>query len=634
MAITVTKLNRLRNQVASLEDELRAAQEEAAAARHRATLAQTSLAETRAVASNTLQQREAQLQEEIENLTTKVETANAAASEAAQKISSLQYSLEIANIDQLELATTRINLEEMTKNALEWEQRCIQAEELAATSTQEAESMKTARSSITHDLNSVRAQLADVQRQAEDFQCRFLAERLERRRLHEEIQTLRGNIRVVCRVRPCLSIDSNENGLGDTNNSKKKPLAVSFPMEAAIRVAASERRVSEFEFSSVLEPHCSQQEVFEEVWPALRSCLDGHNTCIFAYGPTGSGKTHTVLGSEDDPGIAPRALRALFNVACKEESSSSSNNNNKRKFSVSMLEIYMDSVRDLLVTTGASTFSNSLEVLGLGPLTAEHVAAGVERVPGRTWLPVFSADDALAALVQGCAARTIACTALNAASSRSHVIFTLKLQFESNSSCNSSCSMLHLVDLAGSERVSRSEAEGLQLKEAQAINKSLSALGDVVAALQSGSPHVPYRNSKLTCLLQDSLGTSSKVLLTCCVAPELISAGETLSTLNFAQRAGLVELGPSVGNGACSPCGRSVNSAQQSSSSREKVNKATCSPATKTAAAAPLPQTSFTPASKIPSPARMSLNTPSPMMARPSSAAGNTLRASPLGPQN
>jgi len=615
----------MKSQIASLEDELRAAQEESASARHRATLAQT-----------TLTQRETQLQAEIEKLTIKVETAETAGIEAADKISALQYSLETATIDQLELATTKINLEETQKAALEWEQRCIHAEELAATSTQEAESMKAARSSITHDLNSVRALLADVQGQAEDFQRRFLAERLERRRLHEELQNLRGNIRVVCRVRPCLSIENNEHGFSDGNNNSKEmpPLAVSFPMDAAIRVAASERRVSEFEFSSVLEPHCSQQQVFEEVWPALRSCLDGHNYCIFAYGQTGSGKTHTVIGSEDNPGIAPRALRALFDVACKEDSSCSSNNNNsKRKFSASMLEIYIDSVRDLLVpTTGAS--SKSLEVLGLGPLTPEHMAAGVERVPGRTWLPVFTADDALSALLKGCAARTTASTALNATSSRSHVIFTLKLQVESTLSCNSSCSMLHLVDLAGSERVARSEAEGIQLKEAQAINKSLSALGDVVAALQAGSPHVPYRNSKLTCLLQDSLGTSSKVLLTCCVAPEIESAGETLSTLNFAQRAALVELGPSVVNGASSPCYGSVNSAQHSSSLREKLNKTICSPAGKTISGAPSPRASSPSASKISSAARMNLKTPSPKMARPSSATGDNNRASPLRPQS
>jgi hypothetical protein len=602
----VKKLNQLRSQIASLEDELKAAQEEAAAARHRASTAQTSLVQIQAASSATLQQREAQLQEEIQKLTIEAETAKTATTAAAQKISLLQSSLEEAKIDQAELAATHANLKLATEAANVWEQRCIHAEELAATATAEAESIKSARSSITHDLNAVRAQLADVQRQAEDFQRRFLAERVERRRLHEELQTLRGNIRVVCRVRPCLE-------------NKNKPLAVSFPMEAAIRVAASERRISEFEFSSVLEPHSSQQEVFDEVWPALRSCLDGHNVCIFAYGQTGSGKTHTVIGAEDNLGIAPRALRALFDVARKEDTTSG----NKRKFSVSMLEIYMDSVRDLLSTTPGS---NSLEVLGLGPLTPDHIAAGVERVPGRNWLPVPCADDAMAALVQGCAARTTASTALNATSSRSHVILTLKLQDE----CSNSTSMLSLVDLAGSERVARSEAEGLQLKEAQAINKSLSALGDVVAALQAGSAHVPYRNSKLTCLLQDSLGGSSKMLLMCCVAPELESAGETLSTLNFAQRAALVELGPSVASGYDNNGSTVVGNNSGASPLREKVNRASSSAASSPQAAAAFSSPS---ASKIPSfqsPSRMQVKTPSPMMAQRASSAA---RASPLRPQ-
>jgi kinesin family protein C2/C3 len=573
----------MKSQIASLEDELKAAQEESAAARRRATTMQTSLTQIQAASTATLHQREAQLQEEIESLTLEAESAKILAEE--------------------------------------WEQRCFEAEEIAATATAEADVIKTARSTITHDLNAVRAQLADVQRQAEDFQRRFLSERAERRRLHEELQTLRGNIRVVCRVRPC--------------EIKNKPLAVSFPMEAAIRVAASERRISEYEFSSVLEPQSTQQDVFEEVWTALRSCLDGHNVCILAYGQTGSGKTHTIIGNEENPGIAPRALRALFDVARKEDAT----NNNKRKFSVSMLEIYLDSVNELLVlpTTATNTTSNestaALEVLGLGPLTPDHVAAGVERVPGRNWLPVSCADDALAALAQGCAARTTASTTLNASSSRSHVILTLKLQDESTNSS----SMLSLVDLAGSERVARSEAQGLQLREAQAINKSLSALGDVMAALQAGSPHVPYRNSKLTCLLQDSLGGSSKVLLACCVAPEFDSAGETFSTLNFAQRAALVELGPSIACGGTfehtsNGTFESTNGISfDASPLRERVVvKRAASSLVSTPVGKTIGAQSSLSASKIPSPtARLSLNTPTPT-SRPSSAA----RASPLRPQN
>lgn len=393
-----------------------------------------------------------------------------------------------------------------------------------------AEGAAERRAAATQDLHCTRTRLEEAQRLAEDFQRRFLAERLERRRLHEELQALRGNIRVVCRARPSLS--------------EETPTALSFPMDAALRVASPVRRgaSSDFEFSGVLRPEATQEDTFGEVWPALRSCLDGHNVCIFAYGQTGAGKTRTMIGDAEDPGVAPRALKSLFQVV-KDESEEEN-----RILSVSMLEIYMDNVKDLLASPQPS---KPLEVLGLGPLTPEQLAEGVDRVPGRTWRLVSSAADAVAVLAEGAAARATAATSLNAVSSRSHLIFSVKIQ-HSGSTSGGACSLLNLVDLAGSERVARSEAEGQQLKEAQAINKSLSALGDVVAALQARTPHVPYRNSKLTAVLQDALGRGSKVLLLCCVAPEEEAVTETLSTLAFAQRAAAVELGPSSSSGGSS----------------------------------------------------------------------------------
>lgn len=426
-----------------------------------------------------------------------------------------------------QVAALEAQVQKVRASAASWEERCTRAEEAAVAAAAESDAMRAARATAVSDLHEMRARLENVQRQAEDFQRRFLAERLERRRLHEELQTLRGNIRVVCRAKPSL-----------------KPAvrtALSFPMNASIRVTASERRVSDFEFSSVLEPTASQEDVFEEVWPALRSCMDGHNVCIFAYGQTGSGKTHTLMGTGDNVGIAPRAVRALFDLARHEHEGPEADAapTSSRKFAVSMLELYLDGVRDLL----GDDQHKQLDVLALGPLTQEHIAAGLDRVPGRTWRPVDSPEAALVALDRGSSARAIASTPMNTRSSRSHVVLTLRVEDPSASS--GPCSMLHLVDLAGSERVAKSEAEGQQLKEAQAINKSLAALGDVVSALQARSPHVPYRNSKLTCLLQDSLGGTSKVLLMCCVAPETESVNETLSTLLFAQRAAAVELGAS-----------------------------------------------------------------------------------------
>ena len=271
------------------------------------------------------------------------------------------------------------------------------------------------------------------------------------------------------------------------------------------------------------------------------------------------------MGTDDNVGIAPRAVRALFDLARQEHedpSAETTPTGTSRKFAVSMLELYLDGVRDLL----GDDQHKQLDVLGLGPLTQEHIAAGLDRVPGRTWRPVDSSEAALAALDRGSAARVIASTPMNTRSSRSHVVLTLRIEDRADTS--GPCSMLHLVDLAGSERVAKSEAEGQQLKEAQAINKSLSALGDVVSALQERSPHVPYRNSKLTCLLQDSLGGTSKVLLMCCVAPEVESVNETLSTLVFAQRAAAVELGASAPSPNTVAGGGSTAAAQRNHSPR------------------------------------------------------------------
>jgi len=461
----------------------------------------------------------------------------------------------------------------------EWRQKLEIVQQTAHGNAAEAEAARSARISATQDVHALRSKLADAQALAEDFQRRFLAERAERRRLHEEIQALRGNIRVVCRVRPPpLELAPSQ------HHSKHKTLnpsslIVAFPFEAAIRVRASERRQQEFEFSAVFDPNATQEDVFNEVWPVVRSFVDGYNTTLFAYGQTGSGKTHTVMGSQnssfnlasissavysqcgaDGIGIAPRTLEAVFRILEKERRDDDEGSDQgtlaadaagrkspllARRIQMSMLEIYNDVVRDLLGSAGGAvspkrSVKGSLEVSGLGPFSLEQVAAGAERVLGRTWRDVSNAVDAMAVLKEGLKARVTASTVLNAHSSRSHALLCLRLVDPSGTMPPST---LQLVDLAGSERVSRSEADGQQLKEAQAINKSLSALGDVIAALQSRSPHIPYRNSKLTAVLQDSLGGSSKVLLVCCVAPEAESASETLSTLAFASRAAQTELG-------------------------------------------------------------------------------------------
>ncbi|KAI3430807.1 hypothetical protein D9Q98_009218 [Chlorella vulgaris] len=394
----------------------------------------------------------------------------------------------------------------------------------------DAEHLRAARAALSQDLNETRSRLERAQMAAEDFQCRFLQERQERRSLHEQLQVLRGNIRVCCRVRPALSA-----GAGGLSSEKDAAAcAVSYPYSGTLCIHASERRQQEFEFDAVFNGEASQVEVFDEVAPMVRSCADGYNVCILAYGQTGSGKTHTMMGPGDAPGLSVRALQALFGITAAEQA-----DGQQRSISVSMLEVYNESLRDLLSSSSNGSPEAASKPLDVSAMGAGQLAAGAERVPGLTWRAVGGVEEVLAVLEEGTKNRSTASTILNAHSSRSHALLSVRLTDSAGRS-----SVLHLVDLAGSERIAKSEVAGQQLKEAQAINKSLSALGDVIQSLQSKSAHVPYRNSKLTQVLQDSLCGSSKVLLVCCVNPEAASAQESISSLNFASRAAQVELGP------------------------------------------------------------------------------------------
>mmetsp|Transcript_20588 Transcript_20588/g.45089 ORF Transcript_20588/g.45089 Transcript_20588/m.45089 type:complete len:554 (-) Transcript_20588:44-1705(-) len=367
---------------------------------------------------------------------------------------------------------------------------------------------------INAQLEASTEQLEQYRKAAADFQERFIRERNVRRKLHEQLQVLKGNIRVMCRVRP--------------PNGDVKPI-VSYPLEGLLAITPPDRRPQEFEFDHVFGPEASQEAIFEEVSPLVRSCADGFNVCIFAYGQTGSGKTFTMEGPQDKPGINVRALQELFRIAGEEGA------DHGWGVEVSMMEIYNEAVHDLL----RSEVTKPLDVSALGP---GELPPGMDRVPGITWRKVDSLEQVKQVLREGSKNRATASTALNAHSSRSHALLSVKVNLQ-YADGRRATSLIHLVDLAGSERVDKSEVSGQQMKEAQAINKSLSALGDVISALQRRNSHIPFRNSKLTQVLQDSLCGTSKVLLVCNISPEPVSSSETLSSLNFAHRAAQVELG-------------------------------------------------------------------------------------------
>lgn len=325
-------------------------------------------------------------------------------------------------------------------------------------------------------------QFKQMEEELTDTRAKHRKEMQERKRLHNQLLELRGNIRVFCRVRPL--------------NSREKESCVSFPEEANICIEQGKGKDAKvFQFDHVFGPQSTQSEVFEETQPLITSMLDGYNVCIFAYGQTGTGKTHTMEGYGDQPGVNTRALQALFDLA-KER---------KKLFTydikVSILEIYNETLVDLLVGRSGA----KLEV-------KPHPEGGTH-VPELTVVPVTCMQDVQRLMDKGKANRSVGATCMNEHSSRSHCILSVYTESRAVATGARAQGKLHLIDLAGSERVGRSGATGDRLKEAQNINQSLSALGDVVAALIAKQKHVPFRNSKLTFFLQDSLGGDSKALM-------------------------------------------------------------------------------------------------------------------------
>ncbi|VAH79193.1 unnamed protein product [Triticum turgidum subsp. durum] len=350
----------------------------------------------------------------------------------------------------------------------------------------------------------------------------------ENQKLFNEVQELKGNIRVYCRVRPFLPGQDGKSTAVDYIGENGEIL-ISNPSKQG------KDGYRMFKFNKIFNTHVSQAEVFSDIQPLIRSVLDGFNVCIFAYGQTGSGKTYTMSGpgkSKEDWGVNYRALNDLFDISLKRRNTFS------YEVEVQMVEIYNEQVRDLL--------SNDIAQKRLGIWSTSQPNGLV--VPDASLIPVKSTSDVLDLMEIGQANRAVGSTALNERSSRSHSILTVHVRGLDVKNGSTSRGCLHLIDLAGSERVERSEATGDRLKEAQHINKSLSALGDVIFALAQKNAHVPYRNSKLTQVLQSSLGGQAKTLMFVQINPDVESCSETISTLKFAERVSGVELGAARSN--------------------------------------------------------------------------------------
>ncbi|BAT73848.1 hypothetical protein VIGAN_01139200 [Vigna angularis var. angularis] len=354
-----------------------------------------------------------------------------------------------------------------------------------------------------------------------------------RKKLHNTILELKGNIRVFCRVRPLLPDDS-----ADT--------VVSFPTSTealgrGIELVQSGQKYN-FTFDKVFNHEASQQDVFVEISQLVQSALDGYKVCIFAYGQTGSGKTYTMMGRPDEPdlkGLIPRSLEQIF-----QTSQSLKDQGWRYTMQASILEIYNETIRDLLLTNRSSDHARTENSASSKQYTIKHDANGNTHVSDLTIKDVCSADEISSLLRQAAQSRSVGRTQMNEQSSRSHFVFTLRISGKNENTEQQVQGVLNLIDLAGSERLSRSGATGDRLKETQAINKSLSSLSDVIFALGGKKEdHVPFRNSKLTYLLQPCLGGDSKTLMFVNISPDQSSTGESLCSLRFAARVNACEIG-------------------------------------------------------------------------------------------
>ncbi|KAL6960260.1 hypothetical protein U1Q18_043745 [Sarracenia purpurea var. burkii] len=333
--------------------------------------------------------------------------------------------------------------------------------------------------------------------ECEVLKKKYLEECSERKRLYNEVIELKGNIRVFCRCRP-LNPDEIANGstsVVDFDTSQENELQIIGP--------DSSRK--QFKFDHVFKPEDNQEAVFVQTSPIVTSVLDGYNVCIFAYGQTGTGKTFTMEGTPENRGVNYRTLEELFRISNERSSVM------RYELCVSMLEVYNEKIRDLLI-------ENSNSDQPAKKLEIKQAADGIQEVAGLVEARVYSTDEVWELLKSGSQARSVGSTNANELSSRSHCLLRVTVKGESLINGKRTRSHLWLVDLAGSERLGKIEVEGERLKESQFINKSLSALGDVISALASRTAHIPYRNSKLTHMLQSSLG---EVLCSLCYSTSM-----------------------------------------------------------------------------------------------------------------
>ncbi|KAI4390107.1 hypothetical protein MLD38_002255 [Melastoma candidum] len=456
------------------------------------------------------------------------------------------------------LTQTEVLTEEVTKykeytgrSAAELGTLMIKSNELEAKCLSQSEQIKVLREKLTIterrlkdcDLSAMELRteseeqkevISHLQSRLSEAEFKVVEGEKMRKKLHNTVLDLKGNVRVLCRVRPLLPEDNGSGG---------KILSYPTSMDTqgrGIELLLNGQKHS-FLFDKVFTPEASQEDVFLEMSQLVQSAIDGYKVCVFAYGQTGSGKTYTMLGRPghaDEKGLIPRSLEQIFQTT---QSLKSQGWNYEMQGSI--LEIYNETIRDLLPSSQLSIDSSQTENSTAKQHLIKHDANGNTSVSNLTVVDIHSTKEVSYLLNHAARSRSVGKTQMNEESSRSHFVFALRISGVNMNTEQRVQGVLNLIDLAGSERLSKSGSTGDRLKETQAINKSLSSLSDVFFSLAKKEDHVPFRNSNLTYLLQPCLGGNAKTLMFVNISPDSSSIGESLSSLRFAARVNACEIG-------------------------------------------------------------------------------------------
>ncbi|KAJ8422092.1 hypothetical protein Cgig2_000594 [Carnegiea gigantea] len=377
-------------------------------------------------------------------------------------------------------------------------------------SLKELEELREMKADIDRKNEQTAAILKMQAAQLAELEVLYKEEQSSRKRYFNIIEDMKGKIRVYCRLRP----------LSDKERADNEKNIVICADEFTVEHPWKDDKAKQHIYDRVFDGTAIQEDVFEDTKYLVQSAVDGYNVCIFAYGQTGSGKTYTIYGNESDPGLTPRATSELFKILKRD----------KHKFSFSlkayMVELYQDTLVDLLLPKGAKRPKLDIKKDSKGMVTVENV----------TIASISTIEELRSIIQKGSEQRHVSGTQMNEESSRSHLILSVVIESTNLQTQSVARGKLSFVDLAGSERVKRSGSTGNQLKEAQSINRSLSALGDVISALSTGGQHIPYRNHKLTMLMSDSLGGNAKTLMFVNVSPAESNLDETYNSLTYASR--------------------------------------------------------------------------------------------------